>query len=210
MEFVSSQVAITIERKQAEEALRESDEKYRTLVEPGMMGSSSFEDLFVKYLNPRFAEIWGGSVEENANHRFSPFSIPTILATVMDRYEKRMKGMEISPTYETIFKKKDGSKVYVEINAGMVTFQGEPADLVIVRDISERKKASQQQEILYQVLRAVSSQRDIDILVHSAVETIARILKYPHVCIAMPDEERTHWFVQAAAGIHAGKWGRPT
>ena len=49
----------------------------------------------------------------------------------------------------------DGTKIFVELNAGLITFQGKPADLVIVRDITERKKAEealQKSEQFYRLL----------------------------------------------------------
>ena len=45
--------------------------------------------------------------------------------------------------YETVLRRRDGRKVYVELNAGIITYQGKPADLVIVRDITERKRAEE-------------------------------------------------------------------
>ena len=84
----------------------------------------------------------------------------------------------------------------------------EPA-LVIgtVQDITERKRAELQREVLYQVHRDVSSQLDADLVVHSAVETIVRLTGYPHVCIALPDANGAHWIVRGAAGILAAELG---
>jgi PAS domain S-box-containing protein len=64
-----------------------------------------------------------------------------------------------------------------------------------------------QQEVLFQVLRALSGQLDADRVVQSAVETIVRLTSYPHVCIALPDKSEKHWVVCAAAGILAAEMG---
>jgi PAS domain S-box-containing protein len=54
------------------------------------------------------------------------------------------------PTYETTLRRKDGNKVYVELNAGLIKFQGKPADLVLIKDITERKAV---EERLFSLLR---------------------------------------------------------
>lgn len=74
-------------------------------------------------------------------------------------------------------------------------------------DITERKRAEQQREILYQVLRAMSSQLETEHVARSAVETFVRLTGYPHVCIALPDAKRAHWAVRAAAGNLAAELG---
>ncbi len=76
-----------------------------------------------------------------------------------------------------------------------------------VQDITERKRAELQRELLYQVHRTVSSQLDVNLVVHSAVETIAWLTSYPHVCIALPDADGAHWIVRSAAGSLAAALG---
>jgi PAS domain S-box-containing protein len=74
-------------------------------------------------------------------------------------------------------------------------------------DITERKRAELQQEILFQVLHAVSSQLDAELIAHEAVKTLVRLTGYPHVCVALPDENGTHWVVRGAAGSLAAELG---
>jgi PAS domain S-box-containing protein len=104
----------------------------------------------------------------------------------------------------------DGSIRTVRAEAGQLILDeaGRPAILTgIVQDISEKKEATRQQEILYQVLRAVSTQHDPDLVMQSAAETMAETSGYPHVCIAMPDENGEHWVVGGAAGSLAAELG---
>ncbi|MFZ2052960.1 MAG: PAS domain S-box protein, partial [Candidatus Aminicenantales bacterium] len=68
---------------------------------------------------------------------------PGEVARVATFYRRRIAGEDIPPTYETVLKRKDGGKINAELNAGLITYQGRPADLVIVRDISERKRAEE-------------------------------------------------------------------
>jgi PAS domain S-box-containing protein len=128
------------EKKKAEDQLRESEEKYRTLINQANDVISIVQDGVIKMCNPRLAEFWGGSIEEVLGKPFTDFVHPEALPEVIDRYNRRMAGESPPSLYETVFMRKDGSKSYVELNAGMISYKGKNADLVIVRDINERKR----------------------------------------------------------------------
>ncbi|MCR4408127.1 MAG: GAF domain-containing protein, partial [Anaerolineae bacterium] len=132
------------ERKRTEEALRESEEKYRNLVERANDGIVIVQDNVLKYANSRLAEITGYTVEELVGTPYANYIHPDELSKVVEHYERRMAGEEIRTIYETALQHKDGSKVEVELNAGIIMFQGRPADLVFIRDISERKRLEEQ------------------------------------------------------------------
>lgn len=131
------------ERKRAEEVLRESEQKYRNLVERANDGITIIQDGIVKYVNPRLAEMWGGTVEGFIGTLFTDYVHPDELPKVVDRYKRRMAGEEVIPIYETVLKRRDGSRVYVELNAGIITYYGKLADLVIIRDLMERRRAEE-------------------------------------------------------------------
>jgi PAS domain S-box-containing protein len=128
------------ESKQTEKALRESEEKYRTLIERANDVIFIIQDGIVKMCNPRFPEFWGGSMGEIIGKKISDFVHPDCLPTVIRRYKQRMAGENPPSIYESIFIRKDGSKSFVELNAGIISYEGKPADLIIVRDINERKR----------------------------------------------------------------------
>jgi PAS domain S-box-containing protein len=140
--YVSVNRDIT-ERKRAEAALRESEEKYRNLVERANDGIAIVQDTIVKYVNPRLAEEVGYTTEELIGTPFADYVHPNDLHKVVDRYQRRMVGEDVTPVYEIAVRRKDGSKVYVEINPGIITYQGKPAELVIVRDLTERRQAEE-------------------------------------------------------------------
>ncbi|MBL7136335.1 MAG: PAS domain S-box protein, partial [Candidatus Marinimicrobia bacterium] len=131
------------ERKQAEEALRESEEKYRSLVEHANDGITIIQDSVVKFANTRLVEMWGGTVEEVLETPFANHIHPDQLPAMVERYQQRIAGEDIPPMYETVLLRSDGSKVYVEISAGVIAYLGKPADLVMVRDITERKQVEE-------------------------------------------------------------------
>lgn len=131
------------ERKRIEEALRESEEKYRELVERANDGIVIIQDKKVKYANPMSAKMWGGTLEEFVGMPFTEFVHPDEIAKISDYYQRRMAGEDVPNIYETIIKRKNGEIAHAELNTGLTTFNGEPADLVIVRDVTDRKKAAE-------------------------------------------------------------------
>jgi PAS domain S-box-containing protein len=126
--------------KIAEERLRESEEKYRSLVERAKDGIGIIQDGLLRYLNPATERMTGYDVNEILNKPFSDFLHPDAKAKVIDHYKRRMAGEDVPGIYEASIMDKDGSKKEIEINAGIIHFDGKPADLVIIRDISERKR----------------------------------------------------------------------
>ena len=148
------------ERKRAEEALRESEEKYRTLVNRANDVICVLQDGVMKMFNPRLPEFWGGSEEEIKGRPFTDFVHPDALPDIIKNYNRRMSGESFPSTYETTMMRKDGSRSFVEMNAGIIEYEGRPADLVIVRDINDRKMAQEalrRSEELYRTLSEASN-----------------------------------------------------
>lgn len=153
------------ERKQTEEALRESEEKYRTLVEQANDGIVIIQDKLFKYVNKRLAEISGYTVEELIDSPSTNYISPKDLAKVNNYYKRLMAGEEVPPVYELEIKHKDGHKIYVEFSTGTTTYQGKPADLVIVRDITERKRAREAIKVSEERYRDLVEKAGIAILI---------------------------------------------
>ncbi len=132
------------ERKLAEEALRESKEKYRAIIETANDGITIIQNGIVKYANPYLVKLWGGTFEEIIDTSFLNYIHSDERSKVMDQYTRRMRGESVASVYETTLMRKDGSKVYVEVRGDVITFCGMTADLVIVRDTTERKRLGEE------------------------------------------------------------------
>jgi two-component system NtrC family sensor kinase len=148
------------ERKKAQENLRESEEKYRNLIERATDGIGIAQDGILLYANERLAQLHGYSVVESIGKPFIDFFAPEEVPKVLDRYNRRMAGEKVPPIYETALKCKDGSRLDVEVNAGMINYKGEKADLVFIRDITERKRTAEKlrkEEQRFRVLAEQSS-----------------------------------------------------
>ncbi|MBD3285390.1 PAS domain S-box protein [candidate division WOR-3 bacterium] len=131
------------ERKKAEDALKESEEKYRNLVERANDGITIVQDAKIMYMNPSLVKMMGYSADEVIGKPFAAHIDPGELAKVEDYYRRRMTGEQVPSIYETVILHKDGTRIYVEMNVGLVSYGGRPAEFVFVRNITERKKAEQ-------------------------------------------------------------------
>ena len=120
--------------------LKESEEKYRNLVERANDGICILQNNIVKFCNTCLLNIWGGEEKNILNHPFTNFIFPDNLEQLTSYYKKRLAGVKVPSIYETVLLHSTGKKVYVELSAGIITYQGQPADLVVIRDISDRKK----------------------------------------------------------------------
>jgi PAS domain S-box-containing protein len=134
------------ERKRAEEELRESEKKYATIVQNGNDGIVILQDNIVKFVNPMLLEITGVPLEQALDRNFADFIAPEYRDAMLTRYRRRMGGQQIENNYEIELLSRLRGRVTVEISAGVVEYEGKPADLAIIRDVTERKKAKEELE----------------------------------------------------------------
>ena len=132
------------ERKRMEEVLRESEAKYSALVENSRDGIVILQDGVMKFVNTASLEIVGYTPEELLGIDFLKVVTPEDREMVMKRYADRMAGKEVPSIYEMALIRKDGITVPVEVNATFINYEGRPADLVVIRDITERKRAEEE------------------------------------------------------------------
>ncbi|MBC8466527.1 MAG: PAS domain S-box protein [Deltaproteobacteria bacterium] len=128
------------ERKKAEAALRESEEKYRTVVENSLAGIYVIQDRQFKYVNPRLVEMLGYDRPED--FMGMPFDVaihPEDRVSIKSRDAMPDRGLKLGARYTFRAIKKDGSVIWVDMRDGHTAFMGKPANVGNVIDITERK-----------------------------------------------------------------------
>lgn len=137
------------ERKQMENVLRESEERFRTLTEKSPAGIYIIQDDLFRYVNPAFAEIHGYTPEEIIN-RLGPvdFITPEDRERVLYSIRHRTAGENMLSHLEFHIRRKDGSIRAVEVFGSRASHQGYPAIIGTIIDVTERKKS---EEKLFQV-----------------------------------------------------------
>jgi PAS domain S-box-containing protein len=143
--------------KKAEEDLRESEEKYRTLVERANDGIMVIQDRVIRFCNSRAAELWGSVPGDLIGREFMELLDEDEVPRVLEIHQTRLEGRPVPQGYDTRFHRRDGAQVFLGINAGLISYQGSPATLAFIRDITERKKAEEALLTAHRKLNLLSS-----------------------------------------------------
>lgn len=129
------------ERKKTEEALRESEKRYRRLVELSPDAIAVHSEGKIVFVNTAGAKLLGAaSPEQLIGKPVIDVVHPDYRQIVKERIRKMMEERKEAPLIEEKFIKLDGSVIDVEVAAAPITYRGKPAVQVVIRDITERKK----------------------------------------------------------------------
>ncbi|MCZ7358390.1 MAG: PAS domain S-box protein [Candidatus Methanoperedens sp.] len=133
------------EHKMAEEALIQSEEKYRMLIDNIQDGVFIIQGDKIQFANEAFAKVVGYTVQEVIGKDFRELVAPEDLKIVADHYHRRQAGEDIPREYEFHMLHKDGrNRMLVNMNVGLITFRGGMASMGTVKDITEKKKLESQ------------------------------------------------------------------
>lgn len=136
-------VALDItERKAAEEALRQSEKRYRTLVEQSHDAIYIYRGTELLFVNQRTCELTGYSEEELLNMNVMHLVHPDDREQVREYARQRREG-EAPNRYEARLMRPDGTVRHGEFSVQAITYQGEYAAIGSIRDITERKEAEE-------------------------------------------------------------------
>ena len=128
------------EKKKAEEALRQSEERYRVLVENANETILVAQDNVIKFINPIGTSITGFPVDEMIGQPFIQFIHPEDKKKVAESHIRRIKG-EVIPKYNFRTVSRDGSIHWMEIDAVKIEWEGRPATLNFLSEVTEKKIA---------------------------------------------------------------------
>ena len=131
------------ESKQAQEALRMSEEKYAALVDQSSDGVILLNDRTIDYANHRMEEITGYSQTELKGKRFTELFTPDSIK-ILDTGYKQLRAHNDSTTdYQLEITAKGGRLMSVETKAKRIKYKNNSRVMVIIRDITERKQAEE-------------------------------------------------------------------
>ncbi len=132
------------EQKAAEEALRESEDKFRRLVEDMSDAYCVFQGPKLVFANTRIAELFGFSKEETIGKTVQELLPAETIRELSKVRALREAGDAIPEQYEVALATRDGTPRIVELGTRMIEYAGEPALSVVIRDITERKRAEEE------------------------------------------------------------------
>jgi len=134
---------LVAERRLAEAALRESNENYRLVVENSRQVIVVAQDGMIRFANASAEDLAGYPRQKLYEMPFIEFVHPDDRALVAENHQKRLRGEEVPPRYEFRVVDKDGRIRWVEISAVRTEWNGRPATLNFLTDVTERKQAEE-------------------------------------------------------------------
>jgi two-component system cell cycle sensor histidine kinase/response regulator CckA len=154
------------ERRRAEEALRESEELFRSIVASSHAGIFTIDDNYrFLYVNDELCRIGGLTREEVVGADFRELLDGEALELVTDRYVRRLEGKAVPSRYEFSFVRKDGERKVLEMSAAAIKDSaGKSRAIGQVLDVTERKKAQEERHKLEAQLRHAQKMEAVGIL----------------------------------------------
>ena len=160
LEAIAADIGIIIDRISSRQALQDSEEKYRLVVENAGEAIFVAQDGMLKFANQNTASMIGYQGKDLSSKPFIDFIHPDDREFVVERHLRRLKGEIFEETYPFRVVKRDGQMRWVEIQAVLIQWEERPATLNFITDITERRRAEKaliESEIKYRSLVDTSS-----------------------------------------------------
>ncbi len=189
LEFLTSvgaQIALAIERKQAEEALREGEERYRDLFE-NANDIIYTQDLLGNYtsVNKACERILGYTAAESIGMDLSQAVAPDYLQTARKRLGQ-MVDQKGPFAFEAEMVAKDGHRVILEVNSRLIYQDGKPSGVQgIARDITERKRAEAERQVISEIATGITTTSNLHELLQLIHTSISKILYAKNCYVAL-------------------------
>ncbi len=142
-------------RKQAEDAVRENEERFRTLTETTSTAIFVYSNERFIYVNNASRLMTGYSSDELLSMRFWDVVHPDYRQLIRERGLARQRGEDIPSRYEFKIVRKDGTERWIDFTSGKIQWQGRTAAIASAYDITEHKLAEEErQKLADQLLHA--------------------------------------------------------
>jgi len=187
LSIISNTIAGAIKYKQAEQALRASEEQYRTLINNIQDGVFLIYKRKLEFSNDAFARMVGYNVEDLIGMDFKEIVAPGDLEMVESRYQKRLQGEDVPAEYEFRMVHKNGTDVYVNMHVGLVNYQDGIASMGTVKDVTGRVRAEGEKRELEERLALSEKMEAIGRLAggvaHDLNNVLSAIVSYPDLLL---------------------------
>ena len=139
-------------RRRTEQALQDSESRYRRFAEELPVGIVITQESRVRYANPATAKMIGYPLLEIIGEPFLTYVADADRAWVMDLHQRRMRGEPVTPAYTVGMVRKDGEIRQWRLSTSTIEWDGRPSALAIAVDITERtqmeEKAARSEALL--------------------------------------------------------------
>ena len=144
LRLIGQTFTYSLERKRAEEAVRESEEKYRNLVELSPDPIIIIQDNRYRFINSAFTRLFGYT-QEDVDNGLSFYNVVRDhdRETVSRRYQDRISEEQVGRKFTIDLISKEGKLIPFESSGIKINYGGRPAFMAILRDMTNRKQAEE-------------------------------------------------------------------
>ncbi len=129
-------------RNQAARTLKESEEKYRAVVENASEVIVIVQDAIIVFVNHLFdPPVTGFSLEDFYSRQMTEVIHPDDRQKLVERYQRRLQGENFTDAYPMRLVSREGKVAWVELRAALTQWEGKVATLAVLNNITERKDA---------------------------------------------------------------------
>ncbi|MDI4634916.1 PAS domain S-box protein [Pelomonas sp. V22] len=144
------------EQRRAQQALADSEQRNRTLLEALSDGVFVAQDWRFVFANPALLALLGYGMDELAQLPFESVVAPAWQQRWNERYLQRIgPGPEPERRYELEWRARGGATLQIELHATRISYQGRPAVLGVVSDVTAKRSAERAQRQSAELLQAV-------------------------------------------------------
>jgi len=160
------------ESRRMNKSYQESEEKFRTLADTAAVAIFIHQGGNFLYANRTAEQICGYAPHEYLTMNFMSLTHPDYVEMIKARAQERLAGNAAPPQYEFKIIRKDGEHRWVLMTAGITTYEGKPAVIGTIIDISARKQAEEERERFSQKLQqALLSLKESELKFRTLAET---------------------------------------
>jgi PAS domain S-box-containing protein len=200
------------ERKRAVELLRQSEERYRSVVEGSLQGIVIHQDGKIQYANRAFAHMFGYASPDDMIGRSVDLLIgPDELPDLLVRRGAVLRGetLTIHPGWHGV--RRDGSRIWIQSTGHLMLWEGQPAVVAFFIDITERRRAEEmlqsrarQQAAVADLGQRALASTNLTALMDEAVASVAQTLEVGHCGLFELLPDRQSLLLQAGVGWTEG------
>ena len=167
---------------------KESEKIFQTFSEQSLAGNYIIQDGYFVYVNPKFADIFGYTIEECLNKmHFRELTHPDDLALVEEQVRRREAGEVTSLQYGFRGIKKNGKMIHVEIYGSPILYKGRAAGTGTILEVTDRKRAEDINKALFNISNAVNTTSNLKNLYVSIHNALGNIMDVTNFFIALVD-----------------------
>jgi len=193
-------VRYAVERARSEEAVRRSEERYRSLFEQANEAALVVVDETIRAVNPKAEELLERPASELASTRLADIVHCDDRDMVMERHRRRMRGENPPARYEFRVVTPDGGVRWVEVSTARVVWEESTASLSLLTDVTDRRLAEERttrlldrQTAINELTLALGGTTDAHEACRVLYRHVSHLVDAPYMHVATVSEDRTNF-----------------